>query len=137
MPPPDPETLNLGACIHALGGMTAERSACIDRRPPACGLTLRRGDVALGRGRSRSCSAAAGGALQALGEPGGLAAMETLCKLVPPQEVPRIRRAMAALAKAGQEGPLVASLRKELEEVSQKLRKLEGRLDVVETRCKD
>lgn len=84
-----------------------------------------------------SVRAAAGGALQALGEPGGLAAMETLCKLVPPQEVPRIRRAMAALAKAGQEGPLVASLRKELEEVSQKLRKLEGRLDAVETRCKD
>jgi hypothetical protein len=44
---------------------------------------------------------------------------------------------MAALAKAGEEGPLVASLRKELEGVSEKLRKLEGRLDVVETRCKD
>ena len=80
---------------------------------------------------------AAGRALQALGESGGLAAMETLCHHLPPQEVPRVRKAMAALAKAGEEGPLVAGLRKELEGVTGKLRKLEQRLDVMEARCKD
>ena len=80
---------------------------------------------------------AAGRALQTLGESGGLAAMETLCHHLPPQEVPRVRKAMAALAKAGEEGPLVAGLRKELEGITGKLRKLEQRLDVMEARCKD
>ena len=48
--------------------------------------------------------------------------METLCHTLPPQEVPRLRKAMAALAKAGEEGPLVSGLRKELEAVTEKLR---------------
>ena len=80
---------------------------------------------------------AAGRALKALGERGGLAAMETLCHNLPPQEVPRVRKAMEALAKSAEEGPTVGGLRKELEGVTEKLRKLEQRLDVVEARCKD
>ena len=80
---------------------------------------------------------ATGRALQSLGERGGLAAMETLSHKLPAQEVPRLRKAMAALAKASEEGPLVSSLRKELEGLNDKLRKLEQRLDVMEARCKD
>ena len=80
---------------------------------------------------------AAGRALKVLGERGGLAAMETLCHSLPPQEVPRVRKAMEALAKSAEEGPTVSGLRKELEGVTEKLRKLEQRLDVVEARSKD
>jgi len=80
---------------------------------------------------------AAGRALQSLGERGGLAAMETLCHNLPPQEVPRVRKAMEALAKSAEEGPVVSGLRKELEDVTEKLRKLEQRLDVVEARGKE
>jgi aminopeptidase N len=89
---------------------------------------------ALVRDPSVAVRGAAGRALQALGESGGLAAMETLCHNLPPQEVPRVRKAMAALAKAGEEGPLVSGLRKELEAVTEKLRKVEQRLDLVEAR---
>ncbi len=80
---------------------------------------------------------ASGRALLTLGESGGLAAMETLCHSLPPQEVPRLRKAMAQLAKAAEEGPLVSGLRKELEAMTEKLRKVEDRLERIEARCKD
>ncbi|MBJ94983.1 MAG: hypothetical protein CMP23_11005 [Rickettsiales bacterium] len=115
------------AAVEALGAT----AAWLDRASRAQALDLLRELI---RDPQVAVRAAAGRALLALGEPAGLTAMETLSHLLPSQEVPRLRKAMGALRKKGEEGPLVAGLRKELEQLEGRVRGLGERLETLEAR---
>ena len=75
-------------------------------------------------------------ALKGLGELAAIPAMEAATRSLADQDRPRVRRAIRAMRRArkGPEG--AAKLRKQIEELTEKLRKLQHKVDLLDERSK-
>jgi HEAT repeat protein len=73
-------------------------------------------------------------ALRRLGMSEGIAALEATAQSLAPQDRPKIRRSIAGLRRQLKAGGTVPALRKQVEEISEQMRKLAARVDVLEAR---
>lgn len=73
-------------------------------------------------------------ALRRLGMPEAIAALEATAQSLAPQDRPRIQRSIAGLRRQLKAGGTVPALRKQVEELSEKMRKLADRVDGLEAR---
>jgi HEAT repeat protein len=73
-------------------------------------------------------------ALRRLGMPGAIVALEATAQSLAPQDRPKIQRSIAGLRRQLKAGGTVPALRKQVEELTEKMRKLAGRVDGLEAR---
>jgi len=73
-------------------------------------------------------------ALRRLGMPGAIAALEATARSLAPQDRPKVRRSIAGLRRQLKAGGTVPALRKQVEELTEKVRKLADRVDGLEAR---
>lgn len=78
---------------------------------------------------------AAAMALRALGDPAAVPAMEDATRSLAGQDRPRVRRAIRALQKEGRGPEGLDKLREQVEELTEKLRKLQHGVELLEARC--
>ena len=75
-------------------------------------------------------------ALRSLGDPGGIPAMQAATRSLAGQDRPRVHRAIRAMRRARKGGTGTDTLRKQVEELTETLRKLRHKVELLEERGK-